>query len=261
MSTKTCIHCNRPKGLEQFAACHNGIHGVCRECVSAELRERHARDRLERRRLLAERGIKRCSSCTQDRPLADFAPRPASQDGFCGYCRNCATKRSNANRKKRAEVDPGASVRKSRSYYERNAERQREKARRWRELNPAKAREIGTKSLLARRASRWQEILVASARATIKTDKYGPSDLDVVYINELYEKQGGRCYWLGLPLVASTMKRDPRRPSLDRLDSSKGYVRGNVVLACQFANMGRSTLAASDFSAFVDEMKAHMRAA
>jgi hypothetical protein len=48
--------------------------------------------------------------------------------------------------------------------------------------------------------------------------------------------------------------RDPQRPSLDRLDCAKGYTQDNVVLASQFANMGRSSISVERMSDFVSSL-------
>ena len=46
------------------------------------------------------------------------------------------------------------------------------------------------------------------------------------------------CAWSGLPLRCTGRPRDPLAPSLDRIDNSRGHVRGNVeivALTVQFA--------------------------
>jgi len=43
---------------------------------------------------------------------------------------------------------------------------------------------------------------------------------------------------------------DPQRPSLDKLVPEKGYVKGNVVLTCAAANMGRSNTSVERFAEF-----------
>jgi hypothetical protein len=45
-----------------------------------------------------------------------------------------------------------------------------------------------------------------------------------------------------------------RKPSLDRLIPGGPYSPGNVVLACFFANLGRSNNQAPNFSAFLSEL-------
>lgn len=50
---------------------------------------------------------------------------------------------------------------------------------------------------------------------------------------ELWERQEGRCAYTDLPMTLGTglyQKNDPNYCTADRLDSSMGYVRGNLVL-------------------------------
>ena len=53
----------------------------------------------------------------------------------------------------------------------------------------------------------------------------GPTARDAAYIKELLKEQSGRCALSGLPIVA---EEKTGTASLDRKDSSKGYVPGNV---------------------------------
>gem|GEM_PF-6560452 len=63
------------------------------------------------------------------------------------------------------------------------------------------------------------------------------------YLKELWEKQGGRCPYTGWELDNPETTKDwdnrplhPRRASLDRIDSSLGYVPGNVQFVSVIAN-------------------------
>lgn len=54
-------------------------------------------------------------------------------------------------------------------------------------------------------------------------------DLDLPYVMELWEKQGGRCALSGIPMKQIGETTDKNfLASLDRIDSSKGYLKGNV---------------------------------
>ena len=55
---------------------------------------------------------------------------------------------------------------------------------------------------------------------------------------ELFRNSGGRCYYTGLEF--STTQPGPLYLSVDRIDSSKGYVDGNVVFCCWFVNVAKN---------------------
>lgn len=128
----------------------------------------------------------------------------------------------------------------------------------WAAANPDKVREIWRRHEGVRRVSRWAEQLVYVARSAKKVRRFGATDIDAAYLHELFEQQRGRCYWLDIPMIPSAVARDPRRPSLDRLDNAVGYVRDNVVLASQFANLGRSSCPADAFEDFTRELRSHL---
>lgn len=86
-----------------------------------------------------------------------------------------------------------------------------------------------------RRVRLWQNTLLHDC----KHRKY-EIDIDVDYINHLYDNQNGKCFWFGVDLIPSKIKKHPQQPSLDRLDINLGYIKGNVVLSCYSANIGRN---------------------
>ncbi len=74
------------------------------------------------------------------------------------------------------------------------------------------------------------------------------TDLDLPYLKALWEKQGGFCPLtgtkMGLPESGREWERDkgnPWKPSLDRIDSSKGYFKGNVRYIVCIANLCKNS--------------------
>jgi hypothetical protein len=65
-----------------------------------------------------------------------------------------------------------------------------------------------------------------------------PSDLTVDYLVNLYNQQGGCCYYTGEKMIFGWAdgKVRPQTMSLDKLDPDKGYIKGNVVWCCYLAN-------------------------
>lgn len=68
-------------------------------------------------------------------------------------------------------------------------------------------------------------------KAKLRTKEFSltPSDLSVIW-----EKQKGRCAYTKLPLLATANQFNT--VSLDRVDSSKGYVVNNIQLVCAAIN-------------------------
>ena len=68
-------------------------------------------------------------------------------------------------------------------------------------------------------------------------------------LKELWEIQKGKCYWLGIDMSLEDLfkSNSPFSVSVDRLDSSRGYHRDNIVLTTRFANRGRGCYDGVDF--------------
>jgi len=68
-------------------------------------------------------------------------------------------------------------------------------------------------------------------------------------IKSMWDSQDGKCHWLGIDMSLEDVdiKNSPFAPSVERLDSTIGYVPGNVVLASRFANRGRGAYDNEDF--------------
>jgi len=63
---------------------------------------------------------------------------------------------------------------------------------------------------------------------------------------DIFERQGGRCALTGLPLVPNG-DFGAITASLDRVDNSRGYVRGNVQFVHKQVNMMRGELSMERF--------------
>lgn len=83
-------------------------------------------------------------------------------------------------------------------------------------------------------------------------------DIDVVYLKELWEKQNGICPYTGikmiLPETTTHNVRSPKKASLDRIDSSKEYVRGNVEFVCCAVNLAKNSFTRDEMKEFFSEI-------
>jgi hypothetical protein len=223
----------------------------------AGLKEMRERRRSEATIKMAAAGGKKCRKCHKTVPVNMFASRAASADGLDSWCRGC----QRALRTEQSE-DPEFRRRRcdsAKKAYAKAPEKARKRALRFRLENPEKAKEIWARHRAQARVAAWASQLARSCNRGRMVSRFGRASIDAEFIKTLFKKQGGRCYWLGIPMVPSPEHRDPRRPSLDRLDNEIGYVPGNVVLTTMFANMGRSQLSAAAFAVFVSELQAHIR--
>lgn len=256
---KKCYACGLEKPQEEFrkAKSETGYSAKCSQCWCDEAAAAAVRRRQERHRQLIAAGGKVCCRCRERRALEQFQPRTASADGLNSFCLECDRIRWRERRK-----DPDIRLEqcsKAKRHYWKDPEKARARARGYTAKRPEQTRDSQRRAREKGRVMRWAEMLVLSFTHRSKVARHGLPDVDAAYLLQLFAEQGGRCYWLGIPMVPSPKNRDPRRPSVDRLDNTKGYVRGNVVLACQFANMGRSTLDAESFGDFIIELKSQMR--
>lgn len=252
---KTCNLCQVEKPLDEFIRGNRGGDGFrnqCRVCNLDRLRIVREARRTKAAIEIAKAGGKACRKCRVTVPADQFGNRAASADGLDSWCRPC-------QRALAAEqyLDPEYRRRRCESVkrsYRKNPERAKAYSRQYTRDNPERVHASNVRLKDVHRTTGWARLLVWSARNKLKTARFGPSDLDIAYVEALFASQNGRCHWLGTPMVPSAAPRDPRRPSLDRLDNRLGYVRDNVVLTTMFANMGRSALDAQSFRAFVDEL-------
>lgn len=76
--------------------------------------------------------------------------------------------------------------------------------------------------------------------------EYGTPDITVEYLKSLWEAQNGICPYtnkkMELPINTQDhhIKGIPTRASLDRIDSNKGYVIGNVEFVCLAVNYAKN---------------------
>jgi hypothetical protein len=78
-------------------------------------------------------------------------------------------------------------------------------------------------------------------RARHESIPYDDVETHRLELRRQFMKQNGLDYWTGIPLdpLADWRKDRLRAVQVDRLDPTKGYVRGNIVLASAWSNSAR----------------------
>lgn len=157
--------------------------------------------------------VKTCKCCGIEKPISQFHKHKLKKDGYANKCKECIKAYTTIYYEKHKEK-----LVKYRTDYNRN--------------NPRKA----YRSLDARF---HQLIKTATYRNKFEVC------LTVEDIKILWQKQEGRCVYTKLPLLATANQLNT--VSLDRIDSSKGYVAGNVQLVCSAVNKMKSNMTETQF--------------
>jgi hypothetical protein len=88
---------------------------------------------------------------------------------------------------------------------------------------------------------------ISQANSKERTSNYGKTNITLEYLKKLWDYQSGICPYtrkqMDLPrnTIDKNKKSSPIKASLDRIDSSKGYVQGNVEFVCLSVNYAKNT--------------------
>jgi hypothetical protein len=80
-----------------------------------------------------------------------------------------------------------------------------------------------------------------------------PDTITCQYLIDLYGAQDGKCALSGLQMMHTLGNH--ASISIDRIDSKRGYLVGNVQLVCQFINLGKNRHTNDEVKAFLKEMR------
>lgn len=144
------------------------------------------------------------------------------------------------------------------AYYQRTKEKQKATAAQWKLDNAERAKETTLKSSLSARFRDPVGYLLSTTKYRAK--KYGIEfslTRDDIVIPD-------KCPILGIPLFFvesdnSKKSKNPNSPSIDRIDSSKGYVAGNVRIISWRANFLKNDATAEELAAFANFFYAGIR--
>lgn len=98
---------------------------------------------------------------------------------------------------------------------------------------------------------------VSSNGVVYREHKEHDIDIDWEYLKDVWLNQNKKDYWFPnyeIELNEIFVPYSIKAPSVDRIDDSKGYVRGNVVLTTRFANLGRGNFNGDDFKEFTKKL-------
>ncbi|MCA7083394.1 hypothetical protein K7G19_07245 [Cupriavidus sp. DB3] len=164
--------------------------------------------------------------------------------------------RQRAYEARRRERDPegfkAAQLAAAKKWRENNPEKRKEATKKWREANRDRFNE-------ARRQWRSRNVvralfLEARSRAKARGVEFSISIDDI-------PPMGDACPLLGHPFPAPEERRTPYSPSLDRIDASKGYVKGNVWIVGYRANLIKNDGTAEEHEMIAKAMRQRLSVA
>ena len=86
-------------------------------------------------------------------------------------------------------------------------------------------------------------------------------DLDLEYLKNLWKNQNGICPYTGMKMYLPSCRKEYKltpsieKLSLDRIDSSKGYLKGNVEFVCAGVNWMKHTYSPKIVHDFIGKIK------
>jgi hypothetical protein len=99
-----------------------------------------------------------------------------------------------------------------------------------------------------------RELKVSENNVVYREHKEHDIDIDYEYLKQLWESQNKKDYWFPeyeIELNEIFVPYSIKAPSVDRLDSTKGYVKENVVITTRFTNLGRGNFDGDEFRDFI----------
>jgi hypothetical protein len=198
---KICNICKTEKDLNKFANKQNSKDGKQNYCKSCQ---------KESQKQYAEENLYQvCNTCNIDKPINDFPKLNTSLKGYGNKCKDCHKPRMYGywtNTKERVNL-----YRKIENLTEEQI-----MLKRYQKREQAKNDPIG------------RMLMGASQRAKKRGLDFDITREDIV----IPEK----CPYLGILLYPGKKDDYKNSPSLDRIDSSKGYIKGNIQVISSKAN-------------------------
>lgn len=178
---------------------------------------------------------KYCPKCKQNLQINLFSINRSTKDGYQTYCKECS--KLTRNKEKAA------------SYYQENKEYFRQKKREQLARNRDKINLNRKKS----RENNLERRMLASAKERAKKKNLDFNiELSDIFIPDF-------CPILGIELFKGNNKVRKNSPSLDRIDPTMGYVKGNVQVISNLANTMKSNASKEELLAFSNYMLNHLK--
>jgi len=185
---------------------------------------------------------KHCSRCNQNLSVENFYKDSSRKDGLSNKCKACTYTKQRKYKKKNPDIIKAH----KKKYYENN----KDKARQYYQENKERLTENAKKSRTGKEGYIKAMLYSAKARAKAKDLDF---DLD---LNFLLQITGDYCPVDGLPFDWNRELNQDNSlpltiPSLDRINSSKGYTKDNVIVIGDKWNRWKNNMNLDDLELLV----------
>ena len=151
--------------------------------------------------------MKTCTVCTETKALFDFSVDRSKSNGHKYSCKKCCAAKL---------VD----------WRKANPDKAKAQDKHYRDTNKQKISIKNKKRYTGLTLDQKFEQLLKTAQRRKTVEVF----ISIQHIKDAWEKQEGRCAYTKLPLTSEAHQLST--VSLDRIDSSKDYVEGNIQLVC-----------------------------
>ncbi len=255
-NTKICVDCKHILLLDQFdksKRSKSGLRTVCIECM---------KKRIEKKINNILQNGKQCTNCKIVLSIDKFYKDKGRLSGLCGICKQCAILRSEMYIKnniklvkKRRKLEYRNNIEKhrqcSKKYYSKNKKHADNRVKLWCKNNKEKRATIRKKYNDS--ANGIITNIMCSLKAHDKRKKL-LTDINKNDILELKKKQNNKCVYTGIELQWNNNNRK-FRVSIDRIDSTKGHIKGNCQLVILPINYLKSNMSEAEFKLVLEIIK------
>jgi len=115
-------------------------------------------------------------------------------------------------------------------------------------LSKEKAQDMGFRYLIYRVNNRCKQKKILN-------------NIDVDYIKKIWSEQNGKCPYTEweLELPQYNKQKKPNMASIDRINSSLGYIKGNIRIVCLMANYAKNDFSEVEMEFFCQSLKNNVR--
>ena len=203
-----------------------------------------------------------CPKCGQDKPISEYYRHSVRGDNairYRPYCKNCrkAGPRAIWSRPVHAEIiKSGRQVCKhcnteksieefyANGCFKDGVKKYRSTCKSCVLEKSAEKSSAIYKTKAQKRSSSPKNFISGVLNHAVRRKRHLGCDIDLIYLMNLYEKQEGKCAISGVEMTyMAGFGRTSTNISIDRIDSSKGYLRGNVQFVCDVVNRMKQDMA------------------